>query len=272
MGIVSTDWLRENHSKVKIIDSSWHMPYANRNAFNEYNKEHIENAIFFDIDKNSNKKNQLPHMLPEEEKWEKIVSALGISNSDKIVIYDNSDVLSSCRCWYTFIFFGHDPNLISVLNGGFSKWKKENKKTTNKKTIIANQQYQSQKKIHLVKTKKEIDDNILNKEFKIVDARSKNRFLGLEKESRPGLRSGSIENSYCLPFADLINKKDKTFKNKHFIKKKFKEVGIFDENNVVFSCGSGITAAVLALAYSMINDKYSPTVYDGSWAEYDMII
>ena len=271
MSIVSTDWLMKNHSKVKIIDSSWHMPNVNRNAFEEYNKEHIENAIFFDIDKNSNKKNQLPHMLPEEQEWEEIVSTLGISNSDNIVIYDNSDVLSSCRCWYTFIFFGHDPNLISILDGGFLKWKKENKKTTNKKTLIVNQYYQSQKIIHLVKTKKEIDDNIFKEEFKIVDARSKNRFLGLEKESRPGLRSGSIKNSYCLPFMDLINKENKTFRDKEFIKKKFKEIGIVNENNIVFSCGSGITASVLALAYSMINDKYSPTVYDGSWAEYGMI-
>ena len=210
-------------------------------------------------------------MLPEEQDWEEIVSNLGISNSDKIVIYDNSDVLSSCRCWYTFIFFGHDPNLISILDGGFLKWKKENKKTTNKKTVIANQYYQSRKKIHLVKTKKEIDDNIFKEEFKIVDARSKNRFLGLEKEPRPELRSGSIKNSYCLPFMDLINKEDKTFRDKEFIKKKFKDIGIVNENNIVFSCGSGITASVLALAYSMINDKYSPTVYDGSWAEYGMI-
>ena len=271
MSIVSTQWLNENHSGVKIIDSSWHMPNTGRNSFEEYKKEHIENAIFFDIDKNSNKKSQLPHMLPEEKEWEEIVSSLGISNSDKIVIYDNSDVLSSCRCWYTFIFFGHDPNLISILDGGFLKWKKENKKTTNKKTVIANQCYQSRKKIHLVKTKKEIDDNIFKEKFKIVDARSKNRFLGLEKESRPGLRSGSIKNSYCLPFMDLINKEDKTFRDKEFIKKKFKDIGIVNENNIVFSCGSGITASVLALAYSMINDKYSPTVYDGSWAEYGMI-
>ena len=96
----------------------------------------------------------------------------------------------------------------------------QQKKTTSNKTVITNQYYESRKKIHLVKTKKEIDDNIFKKEFKIVDARSKNRFLGLEKEFRPGLRSGSIKNSYCLPFTDLINKEDKTFKDKNFIKKK----------------------------------------------------
>ena len=105
MSIVSTEWLSKYKSEVKIIDCSWHMPGSKRDPYKEYLLEHIENAIFFDIDKNSNKKNQLPHMLPEEQEWEEKVSALGISNSDNIVIYDNSDVLSSCRCWYTFIFF-----------------------------------------------------------------------------------------------------------------------------------------------------------------------
>ena len=121
MSIVSTEWLSKNHSNVKVIDSSWHMPNSGRNGFQEYSKEHIENSIFFDIDKNSNKKNKLPHMLPEHQEWNKIVSNFGISNSDKIVIYDNSDVLSSCRCWYTFIFFGHNPSLVSVLDGGLFK-------------------------------------------------------------------------------------------------------------------------------------------------------
>ena len=99
----------------------------------------------------------------------------------------------------------------------------------------------------------------------------KNRFLGLEKEPRPGIRSGSIQNSYNLPFRKVINPEDNTFLRKKIIKQKFAKIGIVDENNVVFSCGSGITAAVLGLAYSMINDKYLPTVYDGSWVEYGKI-
>ena len=271
MSLVSTEWLNRNHSDVKIIDSSWHMPNAMRNGFEEYKNEHIENAIFFDIDKNSNKKNKLPHMLPEKQEWDKIVSNFGISNSDKIVIYDNSDVLSSCRCWYTFIFFGHDPKLISILNGGLSKWKKENRKTTNELYVAEKKQYMAKKKDSLVKSKDEIEANIVEKKFKVVDARSKNRFLGLEKEPRTGIKSGSIKNSYNLPFGEIINQEDKTFLEKKIIKEKFAKIGIIDENNVVFSCGSGITASVLGLAYSIINDKYLPTVYDGSWVEYGKI-
>ena len=268
MSLVSTDWLEKNINEVKILDASWHMPNTQRNGYEEYKKDHIKNSIFFDIDKFSNKKTNLPHMLPDSSEWEKIVSSLGISNDDQIIVYDNSDVISSCRCWYTFIFFGHDPKLISILNGGLSKWKKENRETTNELYVSEKKQYISKKKDSLVKSKDEIEANIVEKKFKVVDARSKSRFLGLEKEPRAGIRSGSIKNSYNLPFGEIINQKDKTFSEKKIIKEKFAKIGIIDENNVVFSCGSGITAAVLSLAYSMINDKYLPTVYDGSWAEY----
>ena len=271
MSLVSAEWLNKNHSKVKIIDASWHMPNTKRIAYVEYKDQHIKNAIFFDIDKFSDKKTELPHMLPDENEWEKIISNLGISNEDRIVVYDNSDVISSCRCWYSFIFFGHDPNLISVLDGGLIKWKKENREITDKIPNYEKKTYKAKKKTNLVKTKDEIDKNILEKKFKVVDARNKNRFLGLEKEPRPGLKSGSIKDSYCLPFSELINPDNRTFLDKNLIKEKFKQIRIDKENNVVFSCGSGITAAVLSLAYSLINDNYLPTVYDGSWAEYGKI-
>ena len=118
----STDWLEENISKVKILDATWHMPNSNRNALGEYNKNHIKNSIFFDLDENSNQNISLPHMLPVSQDWEKIVSRLGIKNDDHIIIYDNSEVLSASRCWFTFLYFGHDINLVSVLDGGFKKY------------------------------------------------------------------------------------------------------------------------------------------------------
>ena len=136
MSLVNTDWLLENLDNVKIIDSSWHLPNQNRNAKKEYSNEHILNSIFFDIDKNSDQETDLPHMLPSTIRWENIVSNLGISNEDTIIIYDNSDLISSCRCWYTFLYFGHDPSLVSVLNGGLKKWKQEEKPTVNSLTEI----------------------------------------------------------------------------------------------------------------------------------------
>ena len=114
--------------------------------------------------------------------------------------------------------------------------------------------------------KKEIDQNILEKNFAIIDARSKKRFNGEIPEPRKGLRSGSIKNSFCLPFSDLISS-DGTFVKKAEIAKKFHSTCELN-NNIVFSCGSGVTAAVLAFAYSIIKPKYAPIIYDGSWSEY----
>jgi len=270
MSLVETDWLEKNLNDVKIIDCSWHMPQTKRNGYEEYNKEHIAGSIFFDLDKNSQKNTTLPHMLTDKNNWEKIVSLMGINQTDNIVIYDNSDVLSSCRCWYNFIYFGHDPNLVSVLDGGLKKWILENKVVNSNKVKIQKSKYKSQENKNLVKNKNQIDSNINIKDFFVVDARSRERFEGKAPDPRKNVRSGSIPNSFCLPFQELINQ-DNTFKNTVEISKKFKQIIDIKHNNIVFSCGSGVTACVLALAYSLVNNKYSPKIYDGSWAEYGKI-
>ena len=267
MSLIDTSWLEKNTDKVKIIDCSWHMPQTQRNGFEEYTEEHIPNAIFFDLDKNSKLDTDLPHMLTDTKSWEKIMSNMGIENNDRIVIYDNSDVISSCRCWYNLIYYGHDPKLVHVLDGGFKKWKQENKPTNNKEVTNQTSKYICNENIELVKNKKQIDENINSHEFNVIDARSRERFEGKVAEPRKGLRSGSIKNSFCLPFSELINE-DHTFVSIDKIKEKFESIRLNKDKNTVFSCGSGVTASVLALAYSLINAKYMPTIYDGSWAEY----
>ena len=134
--LVSTGWLEKNLTKVRIIDGSWHMPDSNRNPLEEFKKNHIQNSVFFDLDKNSNQSSDLPHMLPEKTHWERLNSDHGIKNSDHIIIYDNSDVISSCRWWFSYLFFGHDPDLVSVLDGGYKKWVLERKKVTNEIKIF----------------------------------------------------------------------------------------------------------------------------------------
>ncbi len=267
MSLVDTNWLENNIEKVKIIDCSWHMPQTQRNGFEEYNEDHIPNAIFFDLDKNSKLDSDLPHMLTDLRSWEKIMSNMGIENSDRIVVYDNSDVISSCRCWYNLIYYGHDSKMVHVLDGGLKKWKKEIKATDNKEVIFNTSSYSCKENKKLVKNKKQIDENIETKEFNVLDARSRERFEGKIAEPRKGLRSGSIKNSFCLPFTELIND-DNTFIDKDKIKEKFESLRLDLNKNIVFSCGSGVTASVLALAYSLINVKYMPTIYDGSWSEY----
>ena len=270
MSLVDTNWLEDNINKVKIIDCSWHMPQTNRNGLEEYGKEHIPNAIFFDLDKNSREDTTLPHMLVDQISWDRIVSNMGIQKNDEIVIYDNSDVISSCRGWFNFIYYGHDPKLINVLNGGLRKWLKEKKKVTDEILSIRKSDYKSTEKKDLVKSKKAINQNIEEKIFTLIDARSRERFEGKISEPRKGLRSGCIKNSFCIPFNDCLND-NKTFKNKYELQKIFKtSLENLEQKNIVFSCGSGVTACVLALAYSLINDKYLPCIYDGSWAEYGL--
>ena len=154
--LVSSEWLNQNLDKVKILDASWHLPTVKRNSFEEYKASHITNSIFFDIDKYSNQKTNLPHMLPSKEDWEIIVSNLGINNSDHIIVYDNSEVFSSCRVWYTFLYFGHDPDLISVLDGNFEKWVTEKRPVS--KEIIKNDKtnYKSNENSSLVINKSKL--------------------------------------------------------------------------------------------------------------------
>ena len=268
MTLVESSWLDENLNKVKIIDASWHL-IKNRNAIEEYNKEHIENAIFFDLDKNSNQRKDLPHghFLPSSSDHEKAVSEMGISNTDRIIIYCNSNLISSCRAWFQFLYFGHDPKLVSVLNGGMKKWKLEDRKVTNLKTQTISCNYKARENKNMIKILSQINENIEKKEFTVLDARSKNRFLGLEPEPRPGIKSGSIKGSKSMPLSEIVNIKDNTFLDRKKLRDIFNSIKI-SSNKIVMSCGSSVSAASLALAYSIINEDYIPKIYIGSWTEF----
>ncbi len=266
--LVTTDWLDKNLKEVKILDTSWHLPNTNRNSFEEYKSEHIINSIFFDIDKNSNQKTHLPHMLPSKKDWEIIVSGLGISNSDHIIVYDNSDVFSSCRVWYTFLYFGHNPDLISVLDGGFKKWTNEKRPTSKKIISNGKSKYIATENTSLVISKDEVNKNIDSKKFQLIDARGENRFFGLQLEPRKEIRSGNIKGSINLPFQKLLEE-NRTFKKKEELIEIFQTKKVSIEKEMAFTCGSGVTACILGLANSIISGK-KPVIYDGSWAEYGL--
>jgi len=269
MTLVTTDWLSENISKVKIFDASWHLPKSKRNPYKEYLKQHIPGAIFWDLDKHSDKNNHIPHMMPSSNYWEKMLCSFGIENKDHIIIYDFSELYSSCRLWFSLKYFGHQK--VSILNGGLKKWLKEKKFTTSKiNKILPTKNYKTIEKSFLIKSKKEIEENISKKYFILVDGRSIDRFQGKVEEPRPGLKKGCIPNSKNIPFENCINIKTNTFKNKLELIRVFKEndVNYFKPN--VFSCGSGVTACVLGLAYFIISDK-NAVIYDGSYSEWGEI-
>ena len=266
--LITTEWLKKNLDNVRVFDASWHLPNVNRNGLNEFNSAHIKNANFFDIDKNSNQNSSLPHMLPKKDYWEKIMSEYGVKNSDHVIIYDNSDVISSCRLWYNFLYFNHDPDLVSILDGGLTKWLKEKKETTTIVKQYEKSSYKADENSNLVLNKKQIVSNIESGSFQLIDARDKERFLGLQAEPRKELKSGNIEGSKNLPFTTLIHD-DRTFKSKEDLSFIFKNSKIDTNKEMAFTCGSGITACILGLANSIISGK-KPIIYDGSWAEYGL--
>ena len=271
MALVSSKWLNNNLNKVKIIDASWHLK-KDRDAFNEYKKKHIQNSVFINLDEVSDQNQNLPHnhYLPKKELWEQKLSQLGISNNSFVIIYDNSDLISSCRIWFQFLYFGHDSKLVSILNGGLKNWLLENRKVTDKKTKIISSKYIAKENHHMIKIKSQIEKNIKTKEFTILDARSKNRFLGIEEEPRPNVKKGNIPESKSLPFKELIDQKTNKLLNEKNLREKFNALKIANKNTVM-SCGSSVTATTLALAYSLIKSDYTPKIYIGSWSEYGKI-
>ena len=205
--------------------------------------------------------------------------SFAIKNDDHIVVYDYSDTYSSCRLWFALKYFGHQK--VSVLDGGMKKWLSENRSTDNKTNQVLGKfsnidklnpknKYKIKEKIDLIKNKKQIDENINKNKFQTVDARSRERFEGKVDEPRTGLRRGCIIGSKNLPFKDCINAETNTFKSKDELSKIFIKNNIDITKPIVFTCGSGMTACVLGMAYSIISGK-SAVVYDGSWSEYGKI-
>ncbi len=279
MNLVSTEWLDLNLNKVKVFDASWHMPNSNRNAKKEYEEKHIKGAIFWDVDEHSDKDSPYPHMMSNSDYWTRMLWSFAIKNEDHVVVYDHSDTYSSCRLWFALKYFGHKK--VSVLDGGMKKWLTENRSTDNKinkdlgkfsniDKLNPENKYEVKEKTDLIKNKKQIDENLKKNLFQTVDARSRERFEGKIDEPRSGLRRGCIVGSKNLPFKDCINSDNNTFKSKEELSKIFINNNIDISKPIVFTCGSGMTACVLGMAYSIISGK-SAVVYDGSWSEYGKV-
>jgi len=266
MNLINTEWLKANLNKVKIFDATWHMPDSKRNAKEEYYEKHIPGAIFWDLDKHSDKNSSYPHMMPNSDYWAEMLCGFGIKNEDHIVVYDFSDVYSSCRLWFSLKYFGHKN--VSVLDGGLFKWLSENRPTTNKiNKILPKSNYKIKENHDWIKNKEQVNKNIKKNSFILVDARSRDRFQGKIEEPRPGLAKGCIPGSKNIPYQNCIDNQMRTFKKKSELIKIFNENDVDYNKSTVFSCGSGVTACVLGLAYSLITDK-NALIYDGSFSEW----
>ena len=264
--LVSTDWLAAEMGKsdLSIIDASLFLPAMGRNARAEFEAAHIPGAVFFDIEEVSDTTNPLPTMLPPAEKFASRCQALGLGDGSRIVVYDNSPLKSSARLWWMLNLFG--AHEVAILDGGFPKWQAEGRPVESGKPIVRHRHFTVCADKALVRDMAQMTDNLRSKAEQVVDARGAGRFTGAEPDPRPGVRPGHIPGSKNIPYSALFNE-DGTFKAPANIKALFDAAEIDLSKPLVATCGSGITAPVVAFGAALVG-KPTVAVYDGSWSEW----
>jgi len=266
--LVSTEWLAA-HIKdpdLRIIDASWYMPDANRDAAAEYAAEHIPGARFFDIDEISDHRSELPHMAPPVEKFMSRMRAMGIGDGHQVVVYDGSGLFSAARVWWLFRLMGKMD--IAVLDGGLPKWKAEGRPLSDMPPVVRDRHMTVSRQNQMVRDVTQVARAAKLGDHTILDARGPARFKGEVAEPREGLRSGHIPTSRNVFFGDLINA-DGTLKTKAEIRAVMEAAGADLTKPIITTCGSGVTASILCLALERIG-KTDHSLYDGSWSEWGM--
>lgn len=266
--LVSTGWLAA-HLKdpdLRILDASWYLPDAGRNARAEYDKAHIPGARFFDIDENSDQRSNLPHMAPPPEKFISRMRAMGVGDGHQVVVYDGAGLFSAARVWWLFRLMGKTD--VAVLDGGFPKWQAEGREIEDMPPVLRDRHMTVSRQNQLVKDVTQVAHAAKLAEAEIIDARSAARFRGEAPEPRPGLRSGHIPGSRNVPFSTLLAA-DGTLKPTADLRATFEAAGVDLAKPAITTCGSGVTAAVLSLALERIGHR-NHALYDGSWSEWGM--
>lgn len=269
--LVDTDWL-ETHLDAPdliVLDASWHLPSAGRDAKNDYLAAHIPGAVLFDIDDLSDETSSLPHMLPSTTKFSSRMKAIGLGDGMRVVVYDTSGIFAAARAWWMLRIMGHED--VAVLNGGFKKWTAEGRATEDGAPPARvpkhfTPRFNSALLAELEEMRAFANSEVDQRRIQVVDARPAGRFAGIDAEPRPGLRRGHIPGSSNVPHNAVLNA-DGTMKSDRDITALFEAAGVRTNDPLVASCGSGVSAAVLALALATTG-RNDVAIYDGSWAEW----
>ncbi|KAM4750435.1 3-mercaptopyruvate sulfurtransferase-like [Anableps anableps] len=267
--LVSTKWLADaltTRGKMRVLDSSWYLPKMRRNAKSEFKMRHIPGAAFFDIDQCCDKTSPLDHMLPSEKVFADYVGNLGIENDTHVVVYDRSDfgAFSAPRVWWMFRVFGH--NSVSLLNGGFRNWELEGRSVSNNYVRPSPTEFKASIKRSWIKTYEDLLNNLDTKEFQVVDARPAGRFRGLDPEPRDNTEPGHIPGSVSVPFQSFLSESGHFLPTEN-LQELFVRAGVDLSRPICMSCGSGVTACLLALAAHECGHS-EVSVYDGAWLEW----
>jgi len=265
--IVETEWLSEhmNAPDLVIFDGSTHLPTSGRNARSEYDAEHIPGAMFFDINAIADDANPLPHMLPSPAKFSSMMKKMGVGDGMRVIVYDSEGLYSAARVWWMFRTMGHED--VAVLNGGLKKWKAENRPVTDEPPRPRSERHFTARfNAGLVRDLDDMKSIVTQGSEQVIDARAAARFRGEATEPRKGLRSGHMPGAMNVPFQSLVND-DGTLKAPDELEAAFRAAGVDPGRPATTTCGSGVTAGVLALALALIGHP-DVAVYDGSWSEW----
>jgi thiosulfate/3-mercaptopyruvate sulfurtransferase len=265
--LVATDWLDAHRGEpdLKVVDATYYLPHLKRDARAEFELAHVPGAVFFDIDAVADHSNPLPHMLPGAAAFARAVGALGIGAEDRVVVYGARGLIASARVWWTFRVYGHDR--VWVLDGGLGKWKKEGRALESGTPSPVPGRFAAAFRPALAADLGRMRTILERRDAQIVDARSRGRFTATEPEIRPGLRGGHIPGSLSLPYNELFRGEDDVMRPDAEVRAAFTGAGLDLSKPVVATCGSGVSAAVLALGLYRLGRR-DAAVYDGSWTEW----
>lgn len=264
--LVSTDWLAAHldDPDLRVLDASYYLADAGRDAKVEYAAGHIPGARFFNIDEIADARSALPHMAAPPEKFMSRMRAMGVGDGHQVVVYDGAGLFSAARVWWNFRLMGKTD--IAVLDGGFPKWKAEGRPVEDMPPIIRDRHMTVQRQAHLIKDVTQVAAAAKLGDWQIVDARSPARFRGDAPEPRAGLRAGHIPGAKNVHYATLLND-DGTMKGLDELRAIFAAADVDVNRRTITTCGSGVTAAIVMLALTRLGNA-DVALYDGSWTEW----